>query len=777
MAVALFIKEFAGHYYKNWNCSNGTILLMNLSLFSRIFSLYTLLSAVALFAPAGAMARVSGEFAVGYEDFTSTGDDHKTTKSSFHQNYSLMYDKRGNLGRLGSYSFGIGYEWASINLSGTEYGRDIGTDVTASHIPILLDYKYNSRTIPLNISLYTRDTNRITPSVSDSRIENLGDNIVPSGVAEELNGTGSRIVSGATLSFGEIKSDPFASKFPRLVELPKIYLDYSEERLTDLHSPNPQHSYTRWFNSGIGKDSLWLSYKSVNYKDYLAKSQNFGSLYSGNTDYDEQTFSLGTVSVFQERLWVDLTNWIKISVDGSMTKRNESGNLTNSYTEYDLNFFATANRKNWQARTFNTFSRSLDGNMLLDEDLIIPVYISGSYGPDSTWGVRFEQRDERQTSKDYSYKNVSTFASVRVETLKRSPFTLTPQASIEIADFTKSRKMTMNGKVETLSTRRFSDRIDISAAYEITAATEQLTETNTDTNNDTLNQTVYGSFNYRLGREITLSADQRFTVSSGKTVSTTGNIQTGENFTISSSSGFNRTSSTNEYNRSITTGKIAWVPNARLRMNASTSADLYDVKGSDLDTILSLSGGIDYSMPQYSIGVNSIYSKRTVGSLNSDQVVISGYGKYSPAQNVSSTLRGSYSRSDDFGEIKNFTELYQQVSYIVPGRLLRGRLLEFTQQSTLLKSSESAVYGTSYKGLKQLSLQGKYFMTNNLYASAITRYSLLDPGNVGEWMAGGQVGVNYRLLQGNVEYYQGRRSGGDDNRKEKRFSANLKKQF
>lgn len=61
--------------------------------------------------------------------------------------------------------------------------------------------------------------------------------------------------------------------------------------------------------------------------------------------------------------------------------------------------------------------------------------------------------------------------------------------------------------------------------------------------------------------------------------------------------------------------------------------------------------------------------------------------------------------------------------------------------------------------------------------SAVIRYSLLDPGNKKELFGSGGIGVQFPLLQANIDYSYGRRTGDRDNRVEKRFSANLKKQF
>ena len=72
---------------------------------------------------------------------------------------------------------------------------------------------------------------------------------------------------------------------------------------------------------------------------------------------------------------------------------------------------------------------------------------------------------------------------------------------------------------------------------------------------------------------------------------------------------------------------------------------------------------------------------------------------------------------------------------------------------------------------------GDYYPTKYLFMSAVIRYSLLDPGDKKELFGSGGIGVRFPALQANIDYSYGKRNGYMDNRVEKRFSANLKKQF
>ncbi|MBT0663418.1 hypothetical protein KI809_03805 [Geobacter pelophilus] len=734
----------------------------------------TLLLGIVLMLPGRALAKISGEVEVSYDDYHIKDSHSDIAKSALFQRYTILYDKKGRLGKFGNYGFNLGYEWGALNVSQSDKGEDSNSSIKKGHLLYGAEYAYNSRTLPLNISLFSRDLTRISNSgVSINSLDSInGINIIPTVTTPELQG-GTKITSGAKIVFGEMSSDSLASKFPRLVELPKIILDYRENYVSNLNSAAPEHSRTRLLNAGIAKNSLWLTYKMLDTKDYLSKSDTLGLFYSLGQNTQEQSFRLGTVDIVGERIWVELTNWIRISADGVMTKTYDPASKTNSLTDYTLNLFASAKRDNWDARSFNSLSRKLDGNNQLEEELKIPLYVSGSWGTDTSWQARFEQKDHRISNSGFGSKEQSSLASFRVETLKRSLFTLTPTVSVELYNTDITRKLALHGSIETSSTRRFSDKLALNASYTIKSFSEETS----NNNSKQLTQTLVGKAIYRINNLLVFSADQNLTINLGAITATQGAVSSSEKFSDFGSRVSGRTDSvTNDYYRSVTNAKIAWSPGERLRTDAQATVDVYGVKGGDLDSIMTLTGSINYSLPQYAVGANTRYSRRTIGSISGDELAVTGFAQVAPSPYASSTLKGTYTRINEFGNLKNTSDISQRFTYMVPSKRFRGTLFEVTQQSAFLQSSESPIYANLYTTARQFSLQGKYFFNSNLYAAALSRYSLLSPGNVSEWMGGASIGVQYKLLQGNVEYYQGKRTG-NDNRTERRFSANLKKQF
>lgn len=723
-----------------------------------------------LLCPDYGIARIRGEVELGYEDFSSRSDSLDISKSAFYHKYSLLYSKKGRFGSNDGYDFAVGYEWASLDFSSDYNDRSVDTGLSTGHLLYNVGYGYTSKSLPLKLSLFSRDLSRM--NLSSAQLETSENSVVPDSVRDSIAEGGTRISSGATLEFGEISSNPLKSRFPHLTEIPRIFLNYREDYISNLKSLAPVHYRDRRFDAALAKDSLWVTYKRLEHKDYIEREGAPGAAEPVFSGSDEQTIRLGTVTVSEERLWVDLTNWISISADGAMIKRRDNENRIDTYTDYELNLFAIAKRDTWQARTFNSFLRSVDADQQRQETIKIPVYLNGVYGTDTSWQVRFEHKDETDTR----IKNdVTDFASVRVETWKRSPFTLTPSFSAEVGDFSGTKQLALQGQVETSSTSRFSNKYAINASYDVKFYKG---ETATSDSFDQVTQTLFGRAVLKLDNNLVVSADQRLTHNVGSTASTAGNIVAAENFGRGNIGETRNQTASNDYLRSVTSGKVAWTPTARLKVNAQASLDLYDIKDGSFDKILSLSGGIDYTMPKYNIQASGRVAKGVIDNIDTEEIDVTAFARYAPTHNVNNSVRATYTRSNEYGEFTDSTSVRQQFTYAQPSSNFRGKRYEVTQEATFLQSSETQVYA-GYRELKQLSLLGKYFFTSSIYASAVSRYSLLGTDGVSEWMGGATLGINYKLLQGSLEYYQGRRTGGGayENRIERRFAANLKKQF
>jgi hypothetical protein len=63
-----------------------------------------------------------------------------------------------------------------------------------------------------------------------------------------------------------------------------------------------------------------------------------------------------------------------------------------------------------------------------------------------------------------------------------------------------------------------------------------------------------------------------------------------------------------------------------------------------------------------------------------------------------------------------------------------------------------------------------------MYIAGFARYSLLEPGALTEQLYSASMGVDYRMLQANIEYTYGNQTG-NYKQVEKKLAANLKKFF
>lgn len=738
-------------------------------------ALACLLCSAALCSPGTASARISGDVSLGYEDYREKRNGDSTSTSSFQQLYSLVYSTPYKRSKFGNYNFTLGYEWGAVNY--TENSSD--QRVSAGHLLYGGEYNFESRTVPLKVMMFSRDLNRLSiNSTYSNGVYDNEDSVIPSGVARDLYGGGVRNSSGITIFFGERDPDLLTANYPRFADIPKIYIDYRNDFTRDLRSSSPEHMRQQTLNTSMEKGLLSVNYKLINLKDYLQQSSYSG----GSPGYNEQSISVGHIDRHNTRKWENLTNWIQVSADGGMVKRVEVNDPAASFTEYQLNLFATAQRKTWQARTFNTFMRTSEGDNRISDEIRLPLYIDGSFGADNSWQVLFQHRNADntfynfETHSDVSSPEKSTTASARLEAFKRSTFTLTPSLSLIMSDTSyDGKKFTIAGSIETSSTRRFSDRLALSGSYRIERTNEE-NAANTTTNIKTL-QVLTGKALYRVDKQLIASAEQTIVANSGTSSNTiSSGTNTGSlsgNYVISS-----RTEVVNDdLLASITKAKLSWTPKPRVTVNTETALEVNSVSSNnDLETLMKFSGDINYSMPAYTLQTAANYVRRDLNSIHDQVMSISGQAVYSPSQNINSSVSGTYSMKDESGLSSNQTYIRQQLSYFFVSSKFRRKLIELRQESTLEESDETTISG-SYNSVRRLSLQSKYYFNTNVYASALARYSILNPGDVSEWMGGATLGMQYKLLQGNVEYFQGKRSGNNDNRVERRFSAHLKKQF
>ena len=714
-----------------------------------------------------------GEAELGYSKYDLDGAASlKSSQETFYHRYALGYEKGGRIGngRLGKYSFILGYEWASVNQhsDGNVYLPASTGSITRGHLLFGGDLQMQLPQYPVNLTLYSRDLSR-SMTTDYGKVETFrgGQSTIINPLTVNLTGA-TRVTSGAKLEIGT-RGDQVFRAAPYFRELPIIILDYRNIYVSDLNSTAPQHTNSDSFLGAIGKKDLWVRYSNYRFTDYFNKG-------TGNdSSSTEQQFQLGTVDSHLSRRWVDVTNWIRISADGLLIKKGAAANSAADNTDqYEVNLFAIAEREKWSARTFNTFSRTLNKSSgTISHSLNLPIYLNGEWGTDARWQASFVSNENQSIVGQGATR--SLLSTLRVEAFKRSPFTLTPSISVQRTTDNFNSVVKINGKVETTSTRRYSDKLGLFASYQIEhTRSDQSGDVQTSSPPGTsLLQQLDGRATYRVNDRLLVSVSEALTLKTGAAEATTGN---GTSSTQTLQSTARNDTGAGEYIQSATSVNASWQPQARLSLGANATADVRDQFDGSMDNIFSFGNTIDYTLPDYKFSGRVTYAKRTGDVRNTTEINAQGGATYTPTRNLEAYVRLSYSNLKDESGTYSFVDFRQRTTYRFFRSGYNARTLLEVAEEASYEEGGGANFGATYNVKRNLTLLANYFPYQNLFVGASTRYSLLDPGSVSEWFGNATVGLNYRKLQASIDYAYGKRNG-TDNRVEKRISANLKKQF
>jgi hypothetical protein len=278
-----------------------------------------------------------------------------------------MYRQNGLLsnGRLGAWNLGLGAEWAAFD-------SDIdGTEIDNDSYKVLFDgdLLIAPGALPFRLHAYSYDTTSIR-TYEDNAPDLPRTSYIRPGIATDLQ-NGQTVVSGIQF-VGGIRNGSYLGKYREtLSKLPRLLLDYRDTYHRDVDKINPTKYRRRDLAFvSLNKKDNWFHYRVYDYKDYI------------NSRYDEreETFLLGTIDHMLKRKWIQLTNWMKISADGSYTV--DDGKDTFGETDrYDLNLFSIMQRRGATLSNFTHYSRERKGNYL-SQYLDIPVYANKRISPD-----------------------------------------------------------------------------------------------------------------------------------------------------------------------------------------------------------------------------------------------------------------------------------------------------------------------------------------------------------------------------------------------------------
>lgn len=721
-----------------------------------------LLPATLLMGVSPAAARLRGDIELGYSSYEAEEKGERVIDAhSFSQRYSVLYEKSGELysGRFGFYRGALGYEWTSFDsrikseASGTSWNPSTSAGKLLYEGELVLD----PAELPLKFKAYSREMTGSSFTVDSFRNEGRQDRIFDPNIITSLNGTGTNTITGATMVLG-VKSGLTNGYNAIFRHIPMVLLDYRDERYEDLRSLTPVDTRLRKLAFvSLNKRDNWFHYRTTQYDDYINRGQS----------YEESQIQLGTVDHMLQRRWIDLTNWLKISTDFQYTKRD-----SNDSDAYDVNFFALAQRKTWDARSFFNFSRERYGNELRLERNI-PVYASGILGIDSTWNASITHRDrEVKDNRLTTSSDNNTSAMFRLESFKRSPFTLSQRYTVEDAEADGKRTLGLEALLETMSTRRFSDRYSVLGSYNV-----RYLGTEEKGDNRYLFQNATGTLTYRPSAQLILNLSESVTTVQGDSaaLSDTYSITTPTNFG-SSSDVFRREEQPGDYSRFVTTAGLSWLPLPRLSVSLTATEDILVSSEADTEYLSMLSNRVDYTLDNLRLNMENRIALRNDSYGLSTELYHIGTAQYSPNRSIDALVRYMVSLTDDRGMKSNFVDLTERLTYSLYQRGGQQRkLLELVQEFTMA-DSESLGSSSTATGRKRFLLGARYYALRNLFLGGNASYSLLSPGNTREFVYNGYAGLNFRRLQFNVDYTYGRRDKNDD-RIEKRLMASMRKSF
>lgn len=756
---------------------------MNIRLLRKII-ITGLFCALAVFGTAlgSAFAVVTGSVDLRYgEQHGREGGSTVLEGAHFTQQYSLLYQTQGKLmqGRGGNYSLGLGYEWNS--LASDLNGESI--DIQTGKILYRGDILIAPGGLPFRLHLYSHDMTKsyFLEEAIGSLLESDGnDFFVPGRPLTNLS-NGQNIRTGATLVLGE-SNGRYLGKYRDVFEnAPKLLMDYTENYVRDLKSLTPQHFRSRDLAFvSLNKRDNWFHYRLFEHRDYLAETENF----------DEKSFLLGTIDHTNLRRWINMTNWIQVSADGSYTTGSRSGADETGFNRYDLNLFARARRADWQASSFNHFHRVEEGSSL--RRLIeTPLYAQGDLGRDTSWRGRFigqRNKDMFFSTGEERTKDV-LYAQGRVETLKHNPYIVAPEVAAEVKGGSLGEGEAFRAGVEVYSNRSYRPRLDWLAGYSLshfggtgqtgveTDFWEQVARGSVASN---ISPAIRGGFEQELvlgNGSLDRSSSQYITPRSDAGVSdfaTTVNQVDGRVFrTISTLFGEHRSG------RLFNRGELAY--------------DLLKTEGEDSEQF-ELGHSLRYDWKSLNVDMrnrlvvgNSIQNRDSIGgSLFQPSPNNVGGEKsffhstniwYSPGRNTESSARFDYewrdsgvSSSSRWRGQQDLRYNYFAVNGIVRKLADFGERLEYEVFDPANGTSESATAFT---------LLGNYYPTRNTLLGARIRYELRSPEETDTLTWYTTAGLDFEKFQLALDYAYGTRTAGPlmPERKEHRWEVQVKKTF
>ena len=734
-----------------------------------------LLLVVALLWPSSAVARLSAQAALNYTNYDVRNNSGRhLSAQSFTHDYSLLYEHAGNIynSRIGKYNVSLGYNWSALD---TSVKSDKGTEslqTNRGHILFSGELLLDPKEIPFRLTAYSRDMTQNTLITSDTPLiagmtsQNgtlLGSPYLASGINDGIH-----INSGATLVAG-VKNGMTNGYNEILRHLPMIMLDYSDQLNRDLRSQTPvDNRLTRLAFVSLNKKDNWFHYRYTTYDDYIDSYNN----------YKESQIQIGTVDHTLARRWIDFSNWLRVSTDLQLSRKT-SLSMGQNYEEVDVNVFAHAQRRYWEARSFNNFNRYREENGKLTNRTTIPLYVSGVLNPEVSWSTRASYRETHDNTGAYLE---SMLAGYRVDAFKRSLFTLNQNLDVESTVSENSKMLVLSGGLETTSTPSFSRKLTLGAAYKIKNSNNRYSSSSTNF----LEQKLSLDAGYTPSNQLRITLRQENEFTTGNNSIFNSNVRDSNTSIpqyVSPRSVGADSIGASSY-RSLSSLVVTWNPLPRLNLGLNLIEDIFSSANTGSNNITTVSGTVSYSRDNLKFNDVITYARGNYQmDLNTTMFSNVASLEYAFNRNLDSKLAASYYRWTDANQISNSYDAEQHLNYrYFSNSGMSRRLFELNEvftysYSPVVNASPNAnssvtnnrtnraslTLGFKYYPLRQLVLAGG---SRYQYDDKIKNYSLM-------WYA--SIGTNFRLFNASLDYFQGKRQS--DGLIEKKFTANVKKSF
>lgn len=749
------MKIYFRHRAINSLFSSGLSVLSPLTITSSLV-LLLLFSSAAGAIMSGSAAITYTKFDSSFDSPTSPGQRNSMTANSLVQDYSLLYTSSNSVynSRIGNYNVALGYNWTALDTT-FKYStkQDDLNNKARGHLLYKGEINIDPKEIPFKLYAYSRDLSSISTVSDASKLQNYGSVIGQGNLLTDIN-DGLHIESGVTLVAG-VKNGMTNGYNEFLRHFPMILIDFKDTINRDLRSTSQvDDRLTRLAFVSLNKKDNWFHYRHTQYTDYINSKNN----------YEDNEIQLGTVDQFMTRRWIDFTNWIKVSTDLQLSNR-KSNYQTGQIENINLNMFVEAERTNWNARSFTSFSRTNDDLKRISYQTSVPLYVSGEFSRDLSWTTRTSYRENHDIdARGASSGFTNSLFGYRVDAFKGSPFTLSQGIDVESSTATTSDLLTLSGTLETNSTYRFSRDVSLGAVYNIVNSSTSGTATSSSNH---LEQTLDMRGIYLPNNTLRFELQQKNSISQGA-VSTFGATTSNSYTQLSQYSSLNDATSKSYHSSSSLSA--FWNPKPRLNTNLALEETIEKSDALATTYATSVRSDVSYSNSVFDVSDQLAYSRGNMNSTNS--ISNSTSLRYNHSRSLNANVAVTYMTSSSKGENSKSTSFEQGLNYsFFTTNGITRKLLEFNERlsythglvNSSITSGKYLTLGFRYYPLSRLTLAGGMGYS---YSNSINDYTM-------SWNA--SATGNFKLLQASVDYVSGIKTTGKV--RENRLTGRISKSF